>query len=297
MSDPLDLLKQADQKAAPPSGLLKLFSSSTSAYKYEEASDLCTQAANIYRLRKETKLAGDAFVKAASFQIKAGNEDEASNMYVDAYKCYRSSSSGSDSADAAADALVCAIDLFTKRGQFRRAANFKFELGELYEVELNDYKSAIEAFEVAGEWYSQDQAVALANKCWLRCADLKALDGAYIDAANVYSKLIRNSLGNRLSQWSLKDYYLKRGLCQLAGGDSVAAMRTLQEGQQEDPNFADSRECTLLQTLIECVNENDPEKLSQTVFEFDKFSKLDKWKTAILLKIKENITEAEDDLL
>ncbi|CAB4254989.1 similar to Saccharomyces cerevisiae YBL050W SEC17 Peripheral membrane protein required for vesicular transport between ER and Golgi, the 'priming' step in homotypic vacuole fusion, and autophagy [Maudiozyma barnettii] len=292
MSDPIELLHRAEKKGVPSSGFMKIFGGSDS-YKLEEAADLCIQAANLYKLRKELKLAGDAFVKAAVFQIKAGNDDEASNIYTDAYKSYKSSGDATE----ATDALVCAVDLFTKKGQFRRAANFKFELGEMYEQDLNDYKKAIDSFETAAEWYSQDQAIALANKCWVRCADLKAMDNQYIEASNVFAKLIKNSIGNRLSQWSLKEYFLKKGLCELAATDAVAAERTLKEGQHEDPNFVDSREAILLQNLIECTNENDAERLGQCVFDFDKFNKLDKWKTTILLKVKENITEAEDDLL
>lgn len=292
MSDPVELLQRAEKKGVPSSGFMKIFGGSDS-YKFEEAADLCIQAANIYKLRKELKLAGDAFTKAASYQIKGGSEDEASNVYVDAYKSYKAGAAPHE----AANALVCAVDLFTKKGQFRRAANFKFELGEMYEQDLADFRSAIECFETAAEWYSQDQAIALANKCWVRCADLKALDGQYLEAATVYSQLIKNSLGNRLSQWSLKEYFLKKGLCELAATDAVAADRTLKDGQQEDPNFGDSREAVLLQNLIECTNEQDAERLGQCVFDFDKFNKLDKWKTTILLKVKENITEAEDDLL
>ncbi|EDO18390.1 hypothetical protein Kpol_1013p65 [Vanderwaltozyma polyspora DSM 70294] len=299
MSDPNELIERADKKGVPSSGLMKIFGSSDSS-KFEEAADLCVQAANLYRLRKELSKAGDALVKAADYQIKAGNDDEAGNTFIEASKCYKSSNNAGESnknAQNAANSLSNAIEIFTKRGQFRRGANFKFELGELMENELQDYKSAMECYEIAGEWYSQDQALALTNKCLLKLASLKALDGSYLDAAQVYSKLIQNSVGNRLSQWSLKEYYLKMGLCQLAAGDSVAATRTLQEGNHQDSNFAGSRESALLETLIQCVNDGDSEKLSQTVFDYDKFSKLDKWYTTILLKIKDSITEAEDDLL
>ncbi|CCK71029.1 alpha-soluble NSF attachment protein SEC17 KNAG_0F03670 [Huiozyma naganishii CBS 8797] len=292
MSDPVELLARAEKKGVPSSGLKKFFGGSGS-YKFEEAADLCIQAANVYKLRKQLQPAGDAFVKAAQYQIQAGNEDDAGNVYIDAYKSYKAANSPRD----AVTSLDIAIGIFTKRGQFRRGANFKFELGEVYETDLHDYAAAIDAYETAGEWYAQDQAMALANKSYLKCADLKALDNRFMDASELYSKLIANSMGNRLSQWSLKEYYLKKGLCQLAATDSVAARRTLQEGQQEDPNFADSREFTLLQNLVEAYDENDTERLSSVAFDYDKFSKLDKWKTTILLKIKETIAKAEDDLL
>lgn len=271
---------------------MKIFGGSDS-YKFEEAAELCIQAANLYRLRKELKLAGDSFIKAAEYQLRAGNDDEAGNTFVESYKSFKSSGEST----SAVDALGSAIEIFTKRGQFRRGANFQFEMGELLENDLNDYQKAIESYETAGEWYSQDQALALANKCLVRCADLKALSGQYIEASEVFSKLIKNSIGNRLSQWSLKDYYFKMALCQLAATDAVAASRTLQEGKRDDPNFAESREAVLLQDLIECLAEGDSEQLSEKVFNYDKFNKLDKWKTTILLKIKETITEADDDLL
>ena len=108
---------------------MKLFSGSDS-YKFEEAADLCVQAATIYRLRKELNLAGDSFLKAADYQKKAGNEDEAGNTYVEAYKCFKS---GGNSVNAV-DSLENAIQIFTHRGQFRRGANFKFELGQILQV-------------------------------------------------------------------------------------------------------------------------------------------------------------------
>lgn len=292
MSTPQELIEQAIKKAQKPSGFLSFFSGSSSM-RFEEASDLCIQAANLYKLQKQLKDAGDCFKKAAEYQIQGGNEDDAGNIYVDAYKSYKSGNSSKD----AVEALQNAIKLFTKRGQFRRSANFKFELGEILEQDLHDYSSAIEEFETAGEWYSQDQATALANKSWLRCSDLLAMDNKFLEASNMYSKVIANSVGNKLSSWALKEYYLKKALCQLAATDSVAAQRTLHEGSQEDSNFHNSREANFLQQLIEAYNENDTEKLSNVTFEFDKFQKLDKWKTTILLKIKENISEAEDDLL
>ncbi|CCH61818.1 hypothetical protein TBLA_0F02790 [Henningerozyma blattae CBS 6284] len=300
MSDPKELLAKAEKKGVPSSGFMKIFSGSDSM-KFEEASDYCIQAANIYRLRKQLFEAGNCFTKAAHYQIKASNDDEAGNTYIEAFKCYKSSTTNNtnsrESSINAVQSLENAIDIFTKRGQFRRGANYKFELAEMYENDLNDYPKAMECYEVASDWYSQDQAMALTNKCLVKVAELNALNGEYLKAASVYDKLINNSLGNRLSQWVLKEYYLKKGICQLAATDSVAATRTLEDGRVNDANFNGSREAHLLHSIIECVSEGDSEKFSQAVFDYDKFAKLDKWYTTMLLKVKETITEAEDDLL
>ncbi|CEP63858.1 alpha-soluble NSF attachment protein SEC17 LALA0_S09e04082g [Lachancea lanzarotensis] len=292
MSDPEALVQKAQKKAQPSSGFMKIFGASDT-YKYEEAADLYVEAANLYRLRKELEKAGDLFLQAAACQIRAQSEDEAGNTFVEAFKAFKAGSLP----EKACEALNKAIDIFTRRGQFRRGANFKAELAELLENELHDYAKAVEAYEAAADWYAQDQALALANKAYLKCADLQALDGRYIEACDIYRKVIANSVGNRLSQWSLKDYFLKTALCYLAADDQVAAQRTVTEAQQEDSNFTGSREHELIAALLEACSEGDSEKLSAKVYEFDRFAKLDKWKTTILLKIKDSIASADDDLL
>ncbi|SCV02059.1 LAMI_0G15500g1_1 [Lachancea mirantina] len=292
MSDPQRLIQQAQKKAQPSSGFMKLFGASDS-YRYEEAADLYVEAANLYRLRKELDTAGATFLDAAECQQKAGNDDEAGNTFVEAFKAFKSGSSPFK----AAQALSKAIEIFTRRGQFRRGANFKFELAEILESDLQDYPGAMEAYETAADWYAQDQALALANKSYLKCADLKALDAKYIDACDIYRKVIQNSLGNRLSQWSIKEYYLKLVLCYMAADDQVAAQKSLNEAVSEDSNFASSREHELLTALIECYSAGDVEHFSAKVYEFDRYSKLDKWKTTVLLKIKDSMASADDDLL
>ena len=44
------------------------------------------------------------------------------------------------------------------KGNFRRAATHKQNLAELYEVELQDQKRAMEAYELAAGWYENDNA-------------------------------------------------------------------------------------------------------------------------------------------
>ena len=46
------------------------------------------------------------------------------------------------------------------KGNFRRAATNKQQLAELYEVELQDEKRAMEAYELAATWYENDNAEA-----------------------------------------------------------------------------------------------------------------------------------------
>lgn len=96
-------------------------------------------------------------------------------------------------------------------------------------------------------------------------------------------------------KWSVKEYLLKAGMCHLATGDMVATNRALESYRDLDPSFASTREHQLLTDLAEAVEEGDQEKFADKLFQFDQMSKLDKWKTTILLKVKEGIEEKGED--
>jgi alpha-soluble NSF attachment protein len=58
-----------------------------------------------------------------------------------------------------------------------------------------------------------------------------------------------------------------------------------------DATFPQSRECQLLRDLQASVEEGDAGKFSGYIAEFDRMTKLDSWKTTILLRIKRTIAE------
>lgn len=48
----------------------------------------------------------------------------------------------------------------TSKGNFRRAATHKQNLAEIYELEIGDQKKAIESYELAANWFENDNAEA-----------------------------------------------------------------------------------------------------------------------------------------
>ena len=74
---------------------------------------------------------------------------------VDAFKAYRK-----EDPKAAIRCLRVAVDRYCQRGNFRRAAGHKEAMGEMYEQDLSDPKSALEAYEAAASWYEGDNATA-----------------------------------------------------------------------------------------------------------------------------------------
>lgn len=58
-----------------------------------------------------------------------------------------------------------------------------------------------------------------------------------------------------------------------------------------DPTFSQSREYKLLVDVAEAYEEGDAAKFSGVVQEYDRMTKLDPWKTTILLRVKRMIAE------
>lgn len=287
--DPRALLQKAQKAEAGAGGGFSLFGGREE--KWQNAADLYTQTANAFRMTKQNKEAGQAFEKAASIQTNQLKEpDDAANTLTEAFKVYRKS----EPLDAAR-CLDIAINHYTQKGNFRRAATHKQNLAEVYETEIGDMKKALESYELAASWFENDNAEALANKLYLKVADLAALEGDYYKAIEQYEKVAQSSVNNNLMKWSVKDYFLKSGLCLLAVGDSVATARAFEKYRDMDPTFASTREHQLLIDLSAAVEAGDQEEFGGKLYQYDQMSKLDKWKTTILLRIKDAIEEKGDD--
>ncbi|BCS26505.1 alpha-soluble NSF attachment protein SEC17 [Aspergillus puulaauensis] len=288
-ADPRALLQKAEKALQGASGGFSFFGGRTE--KYENAADLYTQAANAFRIQKLNKEAGQAFEKAAAIQTQNLNEPgDSANTLQEAFKVYRKS----DPEDAVR-VLSSAIQYYVLNGNLRRAATQQQYLAEVYETELGDVKNALEAYEKTAEWFDADNAEALANKHFLKAADLAALESDYYKAIDHYERIARTSINNGLMKWSVKDYLLKAGLCHLATNDMVSANRALESYRDVDPTFNSTREHQLLVDLIQTMEARDQEAFADKLFQFDQLSKLDKWKTTILLRIKNGIEGPEED--
>ncbi|KAK0639284.1 soluble NSF attachment protein [Cercophora newfieldiana] len=287
--DPRALVQKADKVLSSVGGGFSFFSSGKED-KYQSAADLYVQAGNAFKLEKHNKEAGAAFEKAASIhRDKLSEPDDAANLMIDAFKAYRK-----DSPEDAVRCIEAAIRQYTSKGNFRRAASHKEAQGELLE-EIGDRKRALDCYDNAAQWYEGDNAVALANKLWLKVADIAALEGDYYRAIENYEKVADASLGNNLMRYSVKEYFLKAGICVLATKDIVSTRRNLEKYREKDPGFGSQREYQLLVDLTEAVEEGNQEAFTDKLYAFDQMSRLDKWKTEILVRIKNQIEEADNE--
>lgn len=274
----LALLAKADKKATT----FGWFGSN----KFEDAAELYTKAANSFKLAKRWKEAGDAFSKAANMQIQLNERDEAASTFISASKCYKKCNF-----EDAITSLKRAIEILTDRGRFQAAAGHQKEIAQIYESDLVDIEKAMQAYEIAAEWYAGEEANALANNCLLKVATFAASLGQYDKAIEKFEQVAYASLDNQLTKWSLKEYFLKAGLCHIVNGDYIGAANAIEKYKDMDVSFAGTREYQFLQDILSAVENGDVETFTNRVVDFDQLSKLDNWKTSILLQIKKGIRE------
>jgi len=191
--------------------------------------------------------------------------------------------------------MKLAVELYTDEGRFSIAAKQQKEIAELYESEL-DFENAITSYTTAAEFYEGEGQQSAANQCYLKVAQFSSQLEKYDKAVELFEKVAKSSLESNLLKWSVKDYFLKAGLCHLAAGDSVAAKRSLESYQDMDCTFNGQRECKFLEEIITAVEARDVEAFTQYVVLYDQISKLDQWKTSMLLRIKNGIKQEEEQL-
>lgn len=255
--------------------------------KWEDATELYTKAGNSFKITKKWDRAGEAFTKAAECHLKLQSKHEAAQSYINASLCYKKTN-----VTTAVQCLKQGIEFYTDEGRFSIAAKHQKELAELYE-DQSDLSNAIAAYQVAADFYEGDGSVSAANQCLLKVALFSAQLERYEKAIELYEQIASASIDNNLIKWSVKDYFLRAGLCHLAKGDVVAAERALERYTDMDATFSSQRECKFLQELVNAVKNYDIEAYTNAVVEYDSISPLDSWKTSILLRIKNSIKEED----
>lgn len=276
-------MQQAEKKLQK-SGFMSMFSGGN---KNEEAAELYAKAANSYKMAKKWREAGDCFCKCADLQ-KEGAKHEAATNYINGAGCYKKVW-----AEGAISALSKAVDCYTDMGRFAMAAKQEQAIGEIYETELVDLPKACEAYTQAADWYQGEESSSSANKALLKVAAFSAQLENYDRAIEIYEQVATQAIDNNLLKWGAREYFLKAGLCQMATGDILTARRAADRYKEIFPSFQDTRESKFLEDLLTAVEEEDVEKFTNVVAEYDSMTRLDAWYTTILLRIKKQLQEEE----
>ncbi|KAE8751080.1 hypothetical protein FOCC_FOCC002165 [Frankliniella occidentalis] len=280
------LMAEAEKKLNSSKGFLgNLFGGSS---KVEDAVDCYQRAANLFKMAKNWSAAGNAFCQAANLHQKAGSRHDAATNYVDASNCFRKSDP-----NEAATCLMKAIEIYTDMGRFTMAARHHQSIAEIYELEAIDLEKAVKHYEQAADFFQGEESSSSANKCVLKVAQYAAQLEHYDKAIQIYEQVASSSLNKSLLKYGVKEYFFKAALCHLCV-DLLNAQHALERYVQLYPAFQDSREYKFVQTLIEHVEEQNPDGFTDAVRDYDSISRLDQWYTSILLRIKKQVNDNPD---
>lgn len=136
---------------------------------------------------------------------------------------------------------------------------------------------------------------SLATDCLLKVALFGSQLEKYDEAIELFEKIAKESVESPLRRFSARDYLMRAGFCYLASQNLEGCKHALESYQAIDATFATSREGKLLAALAQAVEANDVDKYVTEIQEYDSLSKLDAWKTTILLRTKK-LMESEEDV-
>jgi len=179
---------------------------------------------------------------------------------------------------------------------FQLLQNTKKDIAEIYEQEL-DYEHSMQAYQQSADLYEGEGSQSSANSCLQKVAQFSAHLQNYDKAIEIYEKIATTSLDNSLLKFTVKELFLKAGLCHLCTGDLVSAKKALEKYEEMDPGFSNQRECKFLHDIIEAYENCDVSTFTNVVIEYDTITKLDQWKTSLLLKVKGFINSEEGGLV
>ncbi|PAA89494.1 hypothetical protein BOX15_Mlig005420g1 [Macrostomum lignano] len=296
MSDELkrgqDLMEQAMKKRGGGGGggfLSGIFGKSA---KDDEAAELFVKAANVFKMGKHWREAGDAFSKAAEAHSSKNSRHDSASALVDAANCYRKVDG-----KQAIGCLDSAIGIYTDMGRFTIAAKHHMSIAEIYETELNDPKLASQHYQKAADFYRGEESNASASKCEAKVAHLDADAGDYINAAKVFEELGKAAMENSLLKYGAKDHFFRACLCHL-NIDVLNCQQALEKYAEMHPAFTDSREYKLMVKLVETANPEEPnvDEFTKALTEFDSISRLDPWATRRLNTVKKALKADEPEL-
>ncbi|XP_076318765.1 alpha-soluble NSF attachment protein-like isoform X2 [Tachypleus tridentatus] len=177
----IQLINDAEKKVNSAQGFFgQLFGGSS---KLEEACEMYTRAANLFKMAKKWTAAGNAFCEASSLHLKLGSRHDAATCYVDAGNCYKKTDP-----QEAVNCFLKAIEIYTDMGRFAIAAKHHVTIAEIYETEIVDIEKAISHFEQAADYFKGEESNSSANKCLLNVAKYAAQMEQYLKAIEIYEE-------------------------------------------------------------------------------------------------------------
>jgi alpha-soluble NSF attachment protein len=237
--------------------------------------------------------AADTYRKCSELHKKLESPHDAATTLTDAANCYKRVNPPD-----AINSLIEAGKIYTEIGRFSQAAKVQKEIADLYEKE-SDFEKAIEHYQLSADFFLTENQMGSANPSLIKIGMLAAQLEQYDRAIGVFEELAERSLESTMLRYNAKEYLFKAGLCHMAalkglerGVDEVR--QHLERYQNIDVTFMDTREAACLWRIVDAFEKHDLEIFQGALVEFDRVTRLDEWKTALFLRVRDRLTEEPD---
>jgi alpha-soluble NSF attachment protein len=252
----------------------------------EEAIELYTQAANLFKMAKLWKEAAEAFMKTVEIHMKMDQKHDAATAYITASNAYKQANMFTESVKCLEEAGT----IYTLSGKFSQAAKILKDAGEVYEKEEN-FEKAAECLKKAADYYEGENAKSSSTGCLVKVAHMYAQLKRYDEAISTFEKCVSQSIDDRLMTWGSKEYLFKSLLCRLAKmkapeTELESVKNAMFDYKELDVRFADTRECKLVEKVISAFEGQDLKGFRAALKEYDQITKLTPFLTTILTEIK-----------
>eukprot|EP01080_Neovahlkampfia_damariscottae_P007197 gene7197-11513_t len=284
------LLKQAESRLTT-NFLVEWFSATN---KFDEAIDLFTRAANLYKMDKEFERAGKCFLRVVDTSLKIDQKHDAASAYINAANCYRQVD-----LKKSVEILEKGANLYTTMGKFSIAAKTLKDAGEMFEKD-SQLEESINCYQKAADFYEGENQMSSANTCLGRVANLSVSLGKYQEAIDTYEKCALMAVEDKLMTYGAKEYLFKSLLCHLAivsDDFEIDRVKTKVEDYKElDVRFPDTRECQLVEKICNAFDECDVGMFKSAMKGYDSITKLNAWQTNLFLVIKGNLEKQANNV-
>lgn len=252
---------------------------------YDEAAELYQRAANQFKLAKSWPEAATCYTQCAFCADKSGSTTDQANFLMEAGNVLKRVSTRE-----AVEQYEKAISIYSAAGRFQQSGKLLMTIAEMYEAEHLTHKEVREYYKRAAEMFElDDHGKTNFSKCNLKVAEYAAQDGELQEAIRIFESEGEKALQNTLLQYNAKERFLQAGILHLAMGDSVGINIAVDKYRALDPRFADSREGVLLGNLAEAFENGDVDAFVEKLADYDNITKLDAWKTAFLVQVKDSM--------
>ena len=244
--------------------------------KYEEAAELFEKSGNQFKLAKEWKSAGSAFMRCSDCHQYCKNAYECTDALVEAGKCYKKVRDE--------DAILCyttAIGMYCDDGKFNSAAKLQKELGEYYK-ETDSFDKAAEAYKKSADYFSGEEQHTSANASLLEvgkiyCEELNMAE----EAVQIFEQVAKSYLQHGTMKYQVKDLFLRCMMCRFRTikasnfSEQVAHCREAYERYDGmDLNLSGTREAELIEGILKAAAEQDEKMVSEYAYRYEGIKKL-----------------------